>query len=431
MRVLLVNKFHYLKGGAETYNFALADGLRSQGHEVAHFSMRHPNNVPCEQEKYFVEQREYNGGTSPIKKLEDGLALVYSREAKRNFQALCEDFRPDVIHMSNVHRQITLSILDAPYLRQHKVPVVYTAHDYILCCPCYTMVDGEGKVCDACLDGRFRHCLEKRCVKGSHTKSALAMAEAAFLRAHKSYAKIDRIVCPSQFMKSKLDEAGFSDKTVYLQNFLTQKQVDMANKVFNPEKYEREKPYFLFFGRLDKVKGIETLVRAFIGVASGLPEEWKLKIVGDGPQRGDIEHLLAETDESLRKRIELLGYKSGEELQSIVANARFAVMPSEWRENMPYSGMEALAAGTPIIGAGIGGIPELVSEGETGFVCDPGDAGSLAEAIIRGIAFCKDCAAYRAMQSRCRDYVMKNCDQGRFMERLVEIYQEEIDANQA
>ena len=132
MRVLLVNKFHYLKGGAETYDFALAEGLQAMGHEVARFSMKHPNNVPSKWDKYFVEQREYNDSTSPAKKVADGLALIYSNEAKRNFQALCEEFQPEIVHMSNVHRQITLSVLDAPYLRQHKVSVVYTAHDYIL-----------------------------------------------------------------------------------------------------------------------------------------------------------------------------------------------------------------------------------------------------------------------------------------------------------
>lgn len=420
MRVLLVNKFHYLKGGAETYDFALAEGLQAMGHEAARFSMKHPNNVPSKWGNYFVEQREYNGSTSPAKKVVDGLALIYSNEAKRNFQALCEEFQPEIVHMGNVHRQITLSILDAPYLRQHKVPVVYTAHDYILCCPCYTMVDGEGEVCDACLDSRFRHCLEKRCVKGSRAKSALAMVEAEFLRRHKSYSRIDSIVCPSQFMKSKLDEAGFSEKTVYLQNFLTRAQEDMANKVFNPDKYESEKPYFLFFGRLDKVKGIETLVRAFIEATPEFPEDWMLKIVGDGPQRGDIERLVAGAGDGIRRRIELLGYRIGEELQRIVAHARFAVMPSEWRENMPYSVMEALAAGTPIIGANIGGIPELVREGETGLLFPRGDTPALSKVLLRAARIAAP--DYAGMQGACREYTKRNCDQGRYMEELVSLY---------
>lgn len=422
MRVLLVNKFHYLKGGAETYDFALAEGLESLGHEVARFSMRHPKNVPSEWSRFFVEQREYNGGTSPAKKVADGLALIYSREARRKFQAICEEFRPDVVHMSNVHRQITLSILDVPYLAEHRVPVVYTAHDYILCCPCYTMVDGSGRVCDACLDGRFRHCVERRCVKGSRAKSALAFAEATFLRAHGSYGRIDRIVCPSAFMKEKLDDAGFGAKTVHMQNYLTASQVEMANRVFNPSKLTGSSPYFVFFGRLDKVKGIETLLRAFADAASMLPREWGLKVVGDGPMRVQIEKLTEGMPEGIRERVELLGYKTGEELQRIVANARFSVMPSEWRENMPYSGMEALAAGTPIIGSDIGGIPELVREGETGRLFPAGDECALRSALLRATA--TSSADYAHMQGSCRTYVRERCDQGRYMERLVGLYED-------
>ena len=148
MRILLVNKFHYRKGGAETYYLTVGSELERMGHEVAYFSMRHPDNLPCEWDKYFVTQREYNNVKDPLKAARDGMALIYSPEAKRNFQALCEEFRPDVVHLNNVHRQITLSILDAPYLGENKVPVFYTAHDYVTVCPGYLMLDGGGRVDD-------------------------------------------------------------------------------------------------------------------------------------------------------------------------------------------------------------------------------------------------------------------------------------------
>ena len=115
MKILLVNKFHYRKGGAETYYLTVGSELERMGHEVAYFSMKHPNNLPCKWDKYFVTQREYNDVKNPLSAVRDGIALIYSPEAKRNFQALCEEFRPDVVHLNNVHRQITLSILDAPY----------------------------------------------------------------------------------------------------------------------------------------------------------------------------------------------------------------------------------------------------------------------------------------------------------------------------
>lgn len=398
MRILLVNKYFYRKGGAETYFFALAEGLKALGHEVAFFSMKHPNNEPSRWNTYFVSEKDYVGEISAFKKVQEASTLIYSFEAKRKFEALLEEFKPDIIHMNNVHRQLTLSILDAPYLKKRHVPVVYTAHDYILLCPAYTMVNGRGEVCDACLDRHFMHATKNVCVKGSRAKSALATMEAEFLKFHHSYDKIDLIIAPSKFMKNKLDEGGFAGKTVAMQNFLTDSQMAMGARAANTHKFEDTKagarPYFLFFGRLSKEKGILTLVKAFLqaaGLAKGndtvrnddrgtrtLPDVWDLHIVGDGPERGAIEQLIASAGQQAASRIHLLGYKSGEKLQREVGNARFTVLSSEWRENMPYSGLESLAAQTPIIGARIGGIPELIEEGATGFVFASGDVDSLS-----------------------------------------------------
>ncbi|MBM6775478.1 glycosyltransferase [Olsenella profusa] len=421
MRVLLVNKFHYHKGGAETYYFALAEGLRTAGHEVAFFSMKHPSNLPCAQEKYFVTQREYNGGTSPLKMVEDGVSLIYSREAREKFDSLLRDFQPDIIHMNNVHRQITLSILDAPYLREHRVPVVYTAHDYILVCPAYTMVDGEEKVCDRCLGGRFGSCLRHRCVKSSLAKSALATAEAEFLKHHRSYDKIDLIIAPSRFMKEKLEEGGFAGRVVYLQNFLTDSQVAMGERCFDADKLSKP-PYFLYFGRLTEVKGVVTLVRAFAEACrGGLPADWSLRIAGDGPERARIEQIVA--DEGLQDRVELLGYLTGEPLQRQVGGARFTVMPSEWRENMPYSGLESLAAGTPVIGARIGGIPDIVSDGETGLLFEAGNVEGLADSLRKAGKQFGDAPSYSLFQCSCLKYVQKYCRQSSYVGKLEGLYE--------
>ena len=429
MKILLVNKFHYRKGGAETYYLEVGASLERMGHRVAYFSMRHPQNLPCAQERYFVTQREYNDVSNPLKAVADGLALVYSPEAKRKFEALCEDFQPDVVHLNNVHRQITLSILDAPYLTEHGVPVVYTAHDYVTVCPGYLMLDGEGSVCDRCLeDGRFRHCIENRCVKGSSAKSALAALEASFNRARGVNGRMDRVIAPSRFMAEKLAEGGWpSEKVTVLQNFASGEILARARSA-GSDRTDRERPYLLYFGRISKEKGVDVLLDAFLAAAPSLPG-WRLVIAGDGPELGALRDSVSSAGAS--RLVELVGYQSGEDLQRYVERASLAIASSRWRENMPFSVIEAFAAGTPVVGTRIGGIPELVSEGETGFVCEPGDADSLTEAILRGAAFCGDCAAYPAMQGRCRDYVTENCDQGRFMERLVEIYQEEIDAKQA
>ena len=324
--------------------------------------------------------------------------------------------------MNNVHRQLTLSILDAPYLRKHHVPVVYTAHDYILLCPAYTMVDGSGQVCDDCLDRHFFHAVRKTCVKRSKVKSGLAYLEAEFLKYHHSYDKIDRIIAPSEFMKKKLDEGGYAGRTVAMQNFLTESQMAMARKVTNTDKFGTVEPYFLFFGRLSKEKGIVTLVKAFLQTLPELPEDWTLHIVGDGPERETIESLLEQSGDRARLRIKLLGYKTGEDLQREVGNARFSVLCSEWRENMPYSGLESLATRTPVIGANIGGIPELVVESETGFCFESGDCYNLRAALLK--TSCVDANRYAFMQQACGAYVEARCQQTMYAAALNNLYED-------
>lgn len=423
MKVLLVNKFHYRKGGSETYYFGVAEALRQMGHDVFFFSMEDEKNYPCEQAKYFVSHADYNGPTSVLQKFKDGASLIYSFEAKKKFEALLENVQPDVVHLNLVHRQLTFSILDAPYLKKHYVPVVFTSHDYIMVCPCYTMMNGEGNNCDECLKGSFVPCVRNRCVKDSKAKSLLAKAEADFLRWHKSYEKIDRIIAPSKFMRDKLVQGGIAaDKVVYLQNFLTDSQVETGAKVFNPNKFDDADPYFIFFGRLSKEKGVLTLVSAFVSALDRLPIDWKLRLVGDGPQRGEIEALIAQEGPEAKERIELLGYRSGEELQRLVAGARFSVMPSEWRENMPYSGMESLSAGTPIIGSNMGGIPELVIEGETGYLFEGGNKHELKSSLVRASRVAGD--TYRAMQKACSGYVASHLGSRAYLHSLVSLYEE-------
>lgn len=426
MKILLVNKFHYRKGGAETYYLTVGSELERMGHEVAYFSMKHPNNLPCKWDKYFVTQREYNDVKNPLSAVRDGIALIYSPEAKRNFQALCEEFRPDVVHLNNVHRQITLSILDAPYLKEHHVPVFYTAHDYVTICPGYLMLDGEGRVCDACLeDGKYRHCIENRCVKGSRAKSALAALEASFNRAHRSNERIDRVIAPSRFMRSKLIEGGWPEgKVLALQNFADDAILARASGVAG-DVTDRESPYLLFFGRLSAEKGVDALLRAFDAAAPLLPRDMRLIVVGDGPDAAEFRELAASLDSA--SRIEFAGYQTGDALQTYVERASLAIASSRCRENMPYSIVEAFAAGTPVVGTRIGGIPELVADGVTGFACEPGDVATMADAMVRGAEAFLDAPVYVRMQESCRAYVRENCSRDKFMDQLVDLYEEAVN----
>ncbi|MFD0704109.1 glycosyl transferase family 1 [Slackia equolifaciens] len=419
MKVCLVNKFHWRKGGSETYYFNVAESLRAMGHDVVCFAMEGLENEPCEQSGYFVSARDYNGKTSVSRKVRDAASMFYSKEAKEKFDRLLRDERPDVIHLNLVHRQITFSILDAPYLQEHPVPIIYTSHDYMLICPASVMLDGAGEVCDACLDGRFHHCFEKGCVKGSRAKSALAAAEAAFLRHHGSYRKIDRIISPSDFMRAKLLEGGFpASQVVRMRNFATNEVLACARA--DTDYTDRERPYLLFFGRLSREKGVDVLVDAFLSIADRIPG-WRLVIAGEGPEREAIEAQLAGRPRG--DNVEMVGFQQGDALRDLAERSSLSVTPSRWRENMPFSIIEAFAAGTPVVGTRIGGIPELVSEGNTGFLAEPGDSASLAEAIMRGVDLWSDMDAYCDVQSRCRSLVLENCDQFRYMSQLLDLYE--------
>lgn len=411
--MLLENKFHYRKGGSETYYFNLAEGLRRMGHEVVFFAMDDPQNEPCEQSKFFVSSKDYNGHISTKQKIKNATSLIYSEESKDKFEKLLQVERPDVIHLNLVHRQITFSILDAPSACD--IPVVYTAHDYVPICPSGVMLDSNGNVCEDCLMGSFKPCLQKKCVKGSVAKSALAVMEADYLRKHNTYSKLDRVIAPSDFMRTKLLEGGFSpSQVVVMQNFVDSNLLELAKRTDNAPKEK----YFLYFGRLSKEKGVDIAIKAFVQAAHKLPETWRLVVAGDGPEREYANELV--TKSGCANRITLTGRLDKNEMQKYVDSAFFSIVSSRCRENMPYSITESFAASTPVIGADIGGIPELVFDGVTGYLCEPSNVSSLAEAMEKSANITIE--KYENMQSNCQLYIQERCSQGRYMKDLIRLY---------
>ena len=365
MKILLVNKFHYIKGGSETYYFGLGELLEKSGHDVIYFSMKDDKNKPCPQEKYFVENVDFNAPMGKFKLMKTALKMLYSREAKKKFKKLILDEKPDIIHLNIFQSQLTASIVDVAH--KYRIPIVYTAHDLKSVCPNYQMLN-HGEVCEKCLHGKYINCFKTSCMKDSRLKSLLATMEADVYKRKKTYRKIDLIITPSEFYKRKIDEAKIADcPVVHMTNFLPQgTQYSAVNKVGD---------YILYFGRLSREKGIITLVEAYSRSNCELP----LYIVGTGSVKEEIEGKIKEL--SMTDKIKLLGFKSGRELKDIVDASRCVVLPSEWYENGPYSIMEAMAAGKPVIVSNLGGLPELVDDGITGYIVPAKDAEKLAEAI--------------------------------------------------
>jgi glycosyltransferase involved in cell wall biosynthesis len=423
VRILLVNKFHYLRGGSETYYFDVAKGLRTLGHEIGFFSMQDERNVPSDQSSYFVSNSDYSGAGSALVKFRMASRLIYSKEALTKFEALLEDFHPDVVHLNLVHRQLTFSILDAPYLSQHKVPIVYTAHDHILICPSYLMLDGSGTYCERCLTGDFSNCLKRRCVKGSRAKSALATLEARSIKRRGSYRKIDRIIAPSEYLRTMLLKGGFpQSQLITMTNFASREVQQQAQRGLEKTCAPRAQR-FLYVGRLSHEKGVDLLIRAFAQACSaGLSHTGTLFLAGDGQEREELECLAREL--GIEDRVSFLGMVPHEKMATLFAEAYVSVIPSRCPENMPYSVIESLAAGTPVIGSNRGGIPELVQDGTTGFVVDHDNVTHLAHALLRTSTLSTH--QWQRLSQAGRRMVLMRCDQDRYMNQLVALYKQLI-----
>ncbi len=379
MKVLIINKFLHPNGGSETYIFKLGACLQQMGNEVQYFGMEHPGRCVGNDAEAYTTDMDFHGG-SKLKKLLYPITTVYSAEARRKLRLVLDRFCPDVCHLNNFNYQLTPSIIleICAWRKQsgHPCRIVYTAHDYQLICPnhmCY--IPASGTVCEQCLGGHFIQCTKNKCIHGSTAKSVIGSIEAYYWKHRKAYAAVDTMVCCSAFMKEKLDTNPlFAQKTVVLHNFVD---------AIAPENTAK-KGYVLYFGRFSEEKGIRTLLDA----CRSLPDI-PFVFAGDGPLAGLTEGLPNVTN---------LGFCQGKELETLIREARFSVYPSEWYENCPFSVMESQMYGTPVIGAAIGGIPELIRDGESGELFPSGDADALRDRIsglwhdpAKQEAYCRCC----------------------------------------
>lgn len=363
MKVLLVNKFHYLKGGSETYYFSLKALLEDHGHEVIEFCMKDPQNLSSRFSDYFVENIDYNTNHGFLEKLRLAGKLIYSFEAKEKIEALIKEYKPDIAHLHLFHHQISPSILGV--LKKYNIPVVYTAHDFKMICPNYKMMLPSGRLCEECKGERYYKCFKNKCVKNSLSGSLVDAVEAYTHKFMKSYDMINLIITPSMFYRKKFMEFGVQEhRLFYLPNFLD------GNEFCPGTEFE---DYFIYFGRLSDEKGIETLIKAMKYV------EGRLVVAGTGPLESKLKVYMQQ--EHLQEKVEFVGYKTGKELKEIISKSRFVVVPSNCNENCSYSILEAMASGKGVIGSNMGGIPELIKNNETGLIFNVGDELDLAEKI--------------------------------------------------
>ncbi len=398
MKILFVNKFLYPNGGSETYIFKLGDYLKAHGHDVEYFGMEHEGRVVSNRVNAYTSDMDFHGG-SKLAKITYPIKTIYSAEARKKIRLVLDDFKPDVCHLNNFNYQLTPSIIleIKKWEKQtgHKCKILYTAHDYQLVCPnhmCNNPATGEN--CEKCLGGNFLNCVKGRCIHSSFAKSVIGMAEAMYWRLVGAYKKIDTVICCSDFMKSKIDaNPHLAGKTVAMHNF-----IDPVQK-----KQTEKKDYVLYFGRFSPEKGIKTLIK----VASEL-SEIPFVFAGVGPLESEIAAV---------PNIKNVGFKNGEELENLIRQARFTVYPSEWYENCPFSVMESQMYSTPVIGADIGGIPELIKDKETGELFASGSCEALKEKIL---SLWNDRARQAEYTKNCESISFSSIEE--YCDKLLELY---------
>lgn len=357
MRILLVNKFHYLRGGSEKYYFELAKLLKNHGHTVAFFSMKNENNIKTDDREYFVDEIDMNTGSKF-----EALNVIYSKKNKALMEKALEEFKPDIVHINNFQRQLSASIIDA--VKEKNIPLIMTAHDLNPICPASIMLY-NGEVCEDCITKGYTSCIKKKCIKNSMLKSVLGYIEKKYYDLHKMFCKVDCIISPSEFNKNQLLKGKLkcNDITV-IHNFVNETEktdYTLGDCAF-------------YFGRLSREKGILNLIEAINNIPGA-----RLMIAGDGPEKENIQTYIKE--HKLENRITLIGYLNQNDIRENIRKCRFVTVPSIWYENCPYSILETMEIGKPIIGSKIGGIPELIQDGINGFTYEHNDVSELTNKL--------------------------------------------------
>jgi glycosyltransferase involved in cell wall biosynthesis len=374
MRILIAHNAYQHRGGEDSVVDAEIELLRSHGHEVA---------------TYF----RHNDDLADMSSAAAARQTLWSSRTTHDLAEQIGHFRPDIIHVHNTFPLISPSLYWAA--ERAGVPVVQTLHNFRLMC-LNALFLREGKVCEDCLGHVPWRGVTRRCYRGSPATSGVLAAMLTLHRGLNTYRhKVARYIVLNAFCRNKFIEGGLpAERLVVKPNF-----VDFPV----PETLPRQG--VLFVGRLSVEKGIATLAQA----AALLPDA-HLRVAGEGPEAAVLDGVAGVTR---------LGSLPGEAVRQEMNRAVALVVPSIWYENFPRTIVEALACGTPVIASRIGALADIVRDGETGLLFEPGNPRDLADKLTWAQAQpeqmaamgCRARAQYEAEFSAVVNYL-----------RLMEIY---------
>lgn len=347
MKILMVNKFLYPRGGSESYMLYLAEHLKKIGHEVQYFGMYDENNTVGNAKGLYTQNMDFH--SKGLGRFLYPFKIVYSFEAKKKIMQVIDDFKPDIVHMNNINFQLTPSIIYG--IKKKGIPLVQTVHDYQMICPNHLLYNFDKNTpCEKCVRGSHMNCIKNKCIHNSQVKSIIGVIEAKLYSWLKTYKKVDLFVCPSNFLENKLLSAKdyYKGKTTTIHNFIDKEK-------FTPTG-QKEDNYIVYVGRFSKEKGIENIA----GTAKLLPD-YTFVVAGSGPDEELLKGI---------KNIKIAGFLTGDKLRELMGNAKVLLLPSVCYENCPLSILEAHAMGVPVVTMNSGGMAELVKDGVTGTLVD-------------------------------------------------------------
>ncbi|HEV2730009.1 MAG TPA: glycosyltransferase, partial [Terriglobales bacterium] len=289
--------------------------------------------------------------------------MVSAGDTKDAVRRLLRDFNPDVVHVHNTFLMVSPSVYEV--CQEEGVPVVQTLHNYRLLCPASTLYR-ENEPCEECVTHTLLRSVRRGCYRDSRLMSA---AIALMLQTHRSRQtwerQIDAYVAISSFVREKFVQTG-----------LPAGKISVKPNFVDPDPGERSDhgDYALFVGRLSPEKGLLTLLQAWERLPSAVP----VVIAGDGPMRPQLE---AEVARKRLSRVHFAGRLRRQEAYDAIKKAAFLVVPSIWYEPFGLVVAEGFACGTPVLGASVGGIEEMLEDQVTGLHFTPGDPEELAKKV--------------------------------------------------
>lgn len=371
MRILIVNYRYFISGGPEKYMFNIKNVLEKHGHEVIPFSIKSSKNVETEYSKYFVEPIGNHDAVyfDEVKKTPRSILQmisrgVYSFSVKKAIKKEIKDVKPDLVYIIHFVNKLSPSVIKGA--KELGVPVVLRLSDYFLLCPRFDFLYDK-KVCEECLTKGYTSCIKKKCVKGSTFASIIRVFSMKIHKLIKIYNNVDIFITPSMFLKNKLIANGFDEnKIIHLPTFTSETESNSKDIIGD---------YALYFGRISEEKGVETVIKAY----EKLPDK-KLKIMGDDTT-SEAVRLKQYCEDKKIKNIEFLGFKSGHDLEKIISECRFVIIPSIWYDNLPNTALEAFKHSKAVIASNIGSLPELVIDNKNGYLFSPGNYDDLINKI--------------------------------------------------